>query len=77
MTGWSISATLLLGIAAGPYGLHMLSPTVLSLLDPGIAMGFGDARRVRWTQLQSAAAADGRISCRIAPTDGAGRYRRR
>ena len=39
MTGWSISATLLLGIAAGPYGLHMLSPAVLSLLDPGIAMG--------------------------------------
>ena len=39
MTGWSISATLLLGIAAGPYGLHVLSPPVLSLLDPGIAMG--------------------------------------
>src|SRR5688500_7197076 len=30
---------LLLGIAAGPYGLQMLSPAVLSLLDPGIVMG--------------------------------------
>ena len=39
MTGWSISVMLLLGIAAGPYGLHVLSPAVLSLLDPGIAMG--------------------------------------
>ncbi len=39
MTGWSISAMLLLGIAAGPYGLQVLSPAVLSLLDPGIVMG--------------------------------------
>ena len=39
MTGWSISAMLLIGIAAGPYGLQVLSPAVLSLLDPGIVMG--------------------------------------
>jgi hypothetical protein len=39
MTGWTISVMLLCGIAAGPYGLQMLSPAVLSLLDPGIVMG--------------------------------------
>ena len=39
MTGWSASVMLLLGIAAGPYGLQVLSPAVLSLLDPAIVMG--------------------------------------
>ena len=39
MTSWSTSALVLLaGIAAGPSGLNLLSPAVLLLLDPVIAM---------------------------------------
>jgi hypothetical protein len=38
MTPWSTPALLLLGIAAGPYGLNLMSPSVVLLLDPGIAM---------------------------------------
>jgi hypothetical protein len=38
MTPWSTPALLLLGIAAGPYGLNLLSLPVVLLLDPGIAM---------------------------------------
>ena len=39
MMSWSTSALLLLiGIGAGPYGLNMLSASVLLLLDPLIAM---------------------------------------
>lgn len=38
MTTWSTPALLLLGIAAGPYGLNLLTSSVLLLLDPGIAM---------------------------------------
>jgi hypothetical protein len=38
MTSWSTPALLLLGIAAGPHGLDLLSTSVLLLLDPGIAM---------------------------------------
>jgi hypothetical protein len=39
MTSWTTSALLVLvGIAAGPYGLNVLSPSVLRLLDPAIAM---------------------------------------
>ena len=39
MMSWSASALLLLlGIAAGPYGLNLLSASVLLLLDPLIAM---------------------------------------
>jgi hypothetical protein len=38
MTPWSIPAMLLVGIAFGPHGLDLLSPTFLVLLDPGIAM---------------------------------------
>lgn len=59
MTSWSTSAlVLLVGIGAGPYGLNLLSPSVLLLLDPAIAMalamlgvfvGLGiDARRPQW-----------------------------
>ncbi len=36
---WTTSAlVLLLGIAAGPYGLNLLSPSVLQLIDPLIVM---------------------------------------
>ena len=39
---WTTSALfLLLGIAAGPYGLNLLSPSVLALLDPLIVMALG------------------------------------
>ena len=39
MTSWSTSALVLLaGVAAGPRGLNLLSPGVLLLLDPVIAM---------------------------------------
>lgn len=39
MRSWSASALMLLvGICAGPYGLNLLSPSVLLLLDPAIAM---------------------------------------
>ena len=38
MTPWSTPALLLLGIVAGPHGLNFLSPAVLLLVDPGIAM---------------------------------------
>lgn len=38
MTGWSISAMLLVGVAAGPHGLNVLSPAVLSFFEPGTAM---------------------------------------
>jgi hypothetical protein len=39
---WTTSALLLLtGIAAGPYGLKLLSPSVLLLLDPLIVMALG------------------------------------
>jgi hypothetical protein len=39
MTSWSTSVLLLLaGIGAGPYGLNLISPSVLLLLDPLIAM---------------------------------------
>lgn len=38
MTVWSTPALLLLGIALGPYGLNLLSPSILLVLDPGIAM---------------------------------------
>ena len=39
MTSWSASALMLLvGICAGPYGLNLLSPSVVLLLDPAIAM---------------------------------------
>jgi hypothetical protein len=39
MTAWTTPAFLLLGIAVGPQGLNLLSSSVLSLLDPGVAMG--------------------------------------
>jgi hypothetical protein len=39
MTSWSASALMVLvGIFAGPYGLNLLSPSVVLLLDPAIAM---------------------------------------
>lgn len=39
---WTTSALfLLLGIAAGPYGLNLLSPSVLALLDPLIVVALG------------------------------------
>jgi solute carrier family 9B (sodium/hydrogen exchanger), member 1/2 len=38
MTAWSIPAMLLVGVALGPHGLDVVSPSLLSLLDPGIAM---------------------------------------
>ena len=39
MTSWSTSALMLLvGICAGPHGLNLLSPSVVLLLDPAIAM---------------------------------------
>ena len=38
MTAWSTPALLLLGIASGPYGLDLLSPSVVELLDPAIGM---------------------------------------
>ena len=38
MTNLSIAALLLLGIAAGPFGLNLVTGHLLSLLDPGIAM---------------------------------------
>lgn len=38
MTAWSTPALLLVGVAAGPHGLNLLSPSVLLALDPGIAM---------------------------------------
>ena len=39
MTSWSSSILILLaGICAGPYGLNLLSPSVLLLLDPAVAM---------------------------------------
>lgn len=38
MTPWSIPAMLLVGIAFGPHGLDLLSPSLLAVLDPGIAM---------------------------------------
>lgn len=39
MTAWSTSALLLvLGMCAGPLGLNLLSPSVVLLLDPAIAM---------------------------------------
>jgi hypothetical protein len=38
MTTWSTPALLLVGIAVGPYGLNLLTPSILLLLDPGIAM---------------------------------------
>ena len=39
---WTTSALLLLlGIAAGPHGLNLLSPSVLLLLDPLIVMALG------------------------------------
>jgi hypothetical protein len=41
MTGWSTSALLLLGIISGPYGLNLLSESVLLQLDPAIAMALG------------------------------------
>jgi hypothetical protein len=57
---WTTSAlALLLGIAAGPFGLNLLSPSVLLLLDPLIVMALAmlgafiglaiDPRRVRPT----------------------------
>lgn len=40
MTSWSTSALfLLIGIGAGPNGLNLISPSVLLLLDPVVAMG--------------------------------------
>jgi hypothetical protein len=58
MTSWSTSALLLLiGIGAGPHGLNLISPAVLLLLDPVVAMALAmlgvfvglaiDARRPR------------------------------
>lgn len=38
MTNLSIVALLLIGIAAGPYGLNLVTPRLLTLLDPGVAM---------------------------------------
>ena len=38
MTSWSTPALLVIGVAAGPHGLDLLSASVLLLLDPGIAM---------------------------------------
>lgn len=39
MMNWTTSAlVLLIGIGAGPYGLNMLSPSVLQLIDPLIVM---------------------------------------
>src|SRR5688500_7980869 len=39
---WTTSALLVLtGIAAGPYGLKLLSPSVLMLVDPLIVMALG------------------------------------
>jgi hypothetical protein len=38
MTSWSTSALLLIGICAGPYGLNLLSSSVVLLLDSGVAM---------------------------------------
>jgi hypothetical protein len=60
MTSWSASALFVLaGIAVGPYGLNLLSRSVLLLLDPAIAMalavlgvfiGLGiDVRRIQVT----------------------------
>jgi hypothetical protein len=59
MTSWSTSALLLIGICAGPYGLNLLSSSVVLLLDSGVAMalamlgvfiGLGiDPRRPRLT----------------------------
>jgi hypothetical protein len=42
MTSWSTSALVVLaGVAAGPRGLNLLSPAVLLLFDPVIAMALG------------------------------------
>jgi hypothetical protein len=60
MMSWSTSAlVLLVGVAAGPYGLNLLSTSVLLLLDPLIVMALAmlgvfvglavDARRPRLT----------------------------
>ena len=60
MTSWSTSALLVaVGIAMGPYGLNLLSLSVLRMLDPAIAMALAilgvfiglsiDVRRVRVT----------------------------
>ena len=38
MTIWSLPALLLLGVALGPNGLNLLTPSVLQLLDPLVAM---------------------------------------
>ena len=38
MTAWSTAALLVFGIAIGPHGLNLLSPSVLLLIDPGVAM---------------------------------------
>ena len=38
MTFWSLPALLLLGVALGPNGLNLLTPSVLQLLDPLVAM---------------------------------------
>ncbi len=38
MTAWSTAALLVFGIAIGPHGLNLLPPSVLLLVDPGVAM---------------------------------------
>ena len=38
VTIWSLPALLLLGVALGPNGLNLLTPSVLQLLDPLVAM---------------------------------------
>lgn len=38
MTVWSVPALLLLGVAIGPHGLNLLTPSVVLLLDPIVAM---------------------------------------
>jgi hypothetical protein len=38
MTVWSVPALLLLGVAVGPNGLDLLTPSVVLLLDPIVAM---------------------------------------
>ena len=66
MTGWSAPALLLLGIISGPYGLNLLSASVVLLLDPAIAMALGmlgvfgglsfDPRQTQMPQLVAASA---------------------
>lgn len=38
MTVWSLAALLVAGFVLGPYGLNLLTPSLLQLLDPVVAM---------------------------------------